>query len=97
MAIIKGNIGSEIKRINGRERDFFSFTLAENNGENRAATWYEVTAFIDEGDADLLSKGEWVEITGRLEAHAYAKKDGTPAASLRLVTGKVKVLERNRA
>lgn len=96
MAIIKGNIGSDIKCIPGQAKDFYSFTLAESNGENRAPTWYEVTAFIDETDADMLSKGEWVEITGRLEAHAYAKKDGTPAASLRLITGKVKILERNK-
>lgn len=89
---VYGNIGSPLEPRKGAAKEFFTFRLAENNGkdENKTTTWYEVTAFISELDADLLSKGQFVKITGRVEAQAYAKRDGSPGASLKLVTGSIK-------
>jgi len=88
-----GNIATDLTRRTGKEsgKTFYTFRLAENNGEgaNATTTWYEVVGFLDELDADLLAMGQFVKVTGRIEAEAYSKRDGSPGASLKLVTGSV--------
>lgn len=86
--IVFGNLGSvPVKRLSKGGKDYFTFRLGESQGkdERRTTTWYDVSAFIDELDADLLALGQLVKLTGRLEAKAYSKKDGTPGASLSLM------------
>lgn len=95
MATIKGNIGSEPKRIDGKDKVFYSFNMAESNGPGREPTWMEVTAFIPETQGDMLTKGAWIEVTGRVEAVPFLRKDGTPGASIKVTTGKVTVLEKS--
>jgi single-stranded DNA-binding protein len=56
--------------------------------------WYEVTAFISELDADLLSKGQFVLITGRLEVEAFLRRNGEPGASAKLLANRIDPVER---
>lgn len=89
---VYGNIGSDITLRTGPSgKPFWTFRLAENQGkdENRTTTWYEVAYFGSEVDADLLQKGQFVKVTGRVEPQVYQKKDTTWASSLRLSTGSV--------
>lgn len=89
---VYGNIGSDITPRTGPSgKPFWTFRLAENQGkdENRTTTWYEVAFFGSEVDADLLQKGQFVKVTGRVEAQVYQKRDQTWASSLRLSTGSV--------
>lgn len=94
---VYANIGSPVERRTPKEKPdgkpFFTFRAAENQGrdDNRTTTWYDVTAFIDELDADLLTQGMRVKITGRVEAQAFTKRDGTTGAALKLVTGSIEV------
>ena len=70
--------------------------MAENQGkdDNRATTWYDVSAFISELDADLLAKGQFVKVTGRLEIQAFVKRDSTPGASATLLASSIEPVER---
>lgn len=90
---VYGNIGSDIvqRTGGGSGKPFWTFRLAENQGkdENRTTTWYEVAFFGSEVDADLLQKGQFVKVTGRVESQVYQKRDQTWASSLRLSTGSV--------
>lgn len=96
-----GNISNDLVRREGREsgNPFFTFRLAENHGEGdkRTTTWYEVVAFLDELDADLLSKGMFVKVTGRVEAEAFTRRDNSPGAALKLVTGSVVVVPKKQS
>lgn len=97
---VYGNIATPLELRKGKTKDFYTFRLAENQGrdENRTTTWYEATAFLSELDADLLSKGQFVKVTGRVEAQAFLKRDGTPGAALKIVTSSVVPFEaRNTA
>ena len=58
------------------------------------ATWFYVNAFIDEQSADLLAKGTFVTVTGRLEASPYLNKEGLPAVRLTIMAGKVEPIKR---
>ncbi|MDO8417775.1 MAG: single-stranded DNA-binding protein [Agitococcus sp.] len=93
-----GNIATAIEKrtakVGGKE--FYTFRMAENIGkdENRTTTWYSVTAFISELDADMLAKGQFVKLSGRLEVDAFMKKDNTPGAELRCLAFKVEPIER---
>jgi single-stranded DNA-binding protein len=66
---------------------------ADNNSAV-PATWFYVNAFIDEQSADLLAKGTFVSVTGRLEASPYINKDGQPAVRLTIMAGKVEPIKR---
>jgi single-stranded DNA-binding protein len=57
-------------------------------------TWYHVNAFIDEQSADLLAKGTFVSVTGRLEASPYLNKENQPAVRLTIMAGKVEPIKR---
>lgn len=96
MVIVKGNlVAAPVKKSAKSGKDFYSFSLAESlgKGEERKTTFYEVTAFIDEMDADFLNKGTFVEVVGRIEASAFAKRDGSMGAALKLLTGRVTPVE----
>ncbi len=95
---VYGNIATGLEQRTSTKtgKVFYTFRLAENQGkdEQRTTTWYDVAAFIPELDADLLSKGQFVKVTGRVEAVAFRKRDGEPGASLSLLAFKVEPVER---
>lgn len=95
--IIFGNIGSNVeKKTSKNDKPYVEFRLAENHGkeENRTTTWFTVRAFIDELSADLLGKGMFVRIEGRLLADAYNKKDGGLGVGLTVMAYKCEPAER---
>lgn len=96
--IIFGNIGSTVekKKSKASQKDYVEFRLAENFGkeENRTTTWYTVRAFIDELSADLLGRGMFVRVEGRLLADAYNKKDGGLGVGLTVMGYKCEPAER---
>jgi hypothetical protein len=96
MAIIRGNlVAAPVKHTAKSGKDFYRFDLAESlgKGEERKTTFYEVTAFISEMDADFLEKGTYAEALGRIEASAFQKKDGSTGVALKLITGRVTPVE----
>lgn len=92
-----GNIATplEEKVSQASGKKFYVFRMAENQGkeDSRTTTWYNVTAFISELDADLLAKGQFVKVSGRLEVEAYMKKNGEPGASAKILAAKVEPVE----
>jgi single-strand DNA-binding protein len=97
--IVFGNIATPIEKRTAKSgKDYFTFRLAENNGkdENRSTTWYDVSAFISELDADLLSKGQFIKLTGRLDIQAFSRKDGTPGASATVLAFNVETVQRKQ-
>lgn len=96
---VYGNIATPLEKRTGKDsgKEFYTFRLAENQGkepEQRTTTWYDVTAFISELDADMLAKGQFVKLTGRLEVKAFAKRDGSPGASATILAFKVEPVEK---
>ena len=70
-------------------------TVAGSAGQAKSdATWFYVNAFIDEESADLLAKGTFVTVTGRLEASPYLNKENLPAVRLTIMAGKVEPIQR---
>jgi single-stranded DNA-binding protein len=81
--LVKANIGSTVeKKTSKAGKPYAQFRAAENFGkeDNRTTTWFNVMAFIDEDQQDMLGKGDFVEIEGRLVSEAYPKKDGSGMA-----------------
>jgi single-stranded DNA-binding protein len=96
MPSILGNIGTVPERkVTKSGHAFYAFRLAESYGkaERRQTTWYDIQAYVDEEAALLLTKGKFVKINGRLLMDTFLRKDGTPGASLTLITGKVEPYE----
>lgn len=94
---VYGNIAGAVeKKTSKNGRMYFRFRIAENQGkdENKSTQWYDVNAFIEELDGDLLNKGLFVKVTGRLECEAYMKKDNTPGASLLIMANSVQPIEK---
>ena len=69
-------------------------TPATGSAPKLEATWFYVNAFIDEQSADLLAKGTFVTVTGRLEASPYLNKENQPAVRLTIMAGKVEPIKR---
>jgi single-stranded DNA-binding protein len=94
---VYGNIAGPVeKKTSKNGRDYFRFRIAENQGkdDNKSTQWYDINAFIEELDGDLLNKGQFVKITGRLMVEAYMKKDSTPGASLTIMANSVVPVEK---
>lgn len=92
-----GNIAGPVeKKTSKNNKEYFRFRLAENQGkeENRTTQWYDCNAFIEELDGDLLSKGMFVKVTGRLVVEAFMKKDATPGAALTIMANSVVPVEK---
>lgn len=82
--IVYGNIGSAVEAKTSKNGSaYYAFSVAENHGkdENKTTTWYKVLAFISEQDADLLGKGVFVRVEGRLSAEAFKKRDSEEYAA----------------
>lgn len=94
---VTGNIGTALeKRTTKAGKEFYTFRLAENFGkdENRTTTWYEVAAFISEVHADMLSKGQFVQVSGRLDASTFKRRNGEVGVSVTVYAFDVVPVER---
>lgn len=94
---VYGNIAGPVeKKTSKGGREYFRFRIAENQGkdDNKTTQWYDINAFIEELDGDLLNKGQFVKVTGRLLVEAYLKKDNTPGASLTVMANSVVPVEK---
>jgi hypothetical protein len=92
-----GNIATAPERKVGKgDRAYYVFRLAENQGkaEQRTTTWYDVVAFIDDLEADMLNVRDFVKVTARLEIEAFSRRDGTPGASAKLLAFSVEPVTR---
>ena len=76
-----------------------NFTVAVNRRQkksegNNEADFFRVSAWEQTGDAcqKYLSKGKKVAVRGSVSAHAYADKDGNPAAQLEVFAMDVEFL-----
>lgn len=101
--IVVGNIGTlPTKKVSPRGKEFYEFRLAESFGRkddpNRSTVWYTVRFFAkDDLSADLLARGQLVEVRGKLDARAYKRKDVEPetlAVDLVIITSHVAPKER---
>lgn len=98
---VYGNIASPIeKRTSRAGKEFYTFRLAENWGKrddpNRTTMWYDVSAFISELDADMLAKGQYIKVTGRLSIQTFTKRNGEFGAAAVLLTSNIEPVERKR-
>ncbi|HZY37397.1 MAG TPA: single-stranded DNA-binding protein [Mucilaginibacter sp.] len=63
------------------------------DGEKREITTYvECSYWVNPGLAEYLKKGVIVEISGRVEAHAWKNKDGEAQANLTCNVSTIKLL-----
>lgn len=87
--IVEGFIGGPPERLTSRaQKAYTTFSLAESHGkdEKRTTVWYRVISFtLSELEVDLLSKGQFVRVEGRLEVKPFLKKDGSAAADITLI------------
>ena len=70
-------------KTNKQGGHYCTFRMAENYGkdDHRISVWFDVNASIDPLDAELIERGQCVEIDGRLDPEAYLKKralEGVP-------------------
>lgn len=98
---VYGNIASPVeKRVSRAGKEFYTFRLAENWGKrddpNRTTMWYDVSAFISELDADMLAKGQYIKVTGRLSIQTFTKRNGEFGAAAVLLTSNIEPVERKR-
>jgi single-stranded DNA-binding protein len=94
---VYGNIATNLERKSSKNgTEYFVCRLAENTGkgEARQTTWYDVIAFINPLEAELLGKGQFVKVTGRIQAKVYQKRDGAYAAALELIAWDVEPVEK---
>lgn len=94
---VYGNIATPLEKKTAKSgKEYYTLRLAENYGkeEQRTTTWYVVHAFISELDADLLSKGQFVKVTGRLTIEAFMKNNGEPGASAVILASSIEPVER---
>jgi single-stranded DNA-binding protein len=86
MAIFYGYIGTPLEVKQGKNGSFYTFRFAEprGTGEHRVSEWFSVIAFLKELDADMLSQGMLVKLTGDVSAEIYKTKAGENAVGLKL-------------
>ena len=92
------NVGTQpVEKKSKGGKIYYEFRAGENNGqnnENKSTTWYNVKAFINEVDGDLLNKGMFVKITGKLSVEAFQKRDGTWDAAALIMAFSVEPIEK---
>lgn len=72
---IIGNLVSDAEVKNGKDgKEFVSFRVAvnEGNGEEKKATYYDIS-YVKSGLLQYLTKGQLVYVSGRLSLSAVAK------------------------
>jgi len=69
----------ELKAKAGKSYHQFRLAVLSGRGESRKTTWFTVRAYLSELDADMLEKGQRVEVTGVLTLRPYVTGEGSPA------------------
>jgi hypothetical protein len=75
--IIRGHLATMPEAKEGKSGStYYNLRVAENYGKDdrRTTVWFDVVASISEVEADLLPKGQAVQIDGKLDAEAYVSK-----------------------
>lgn len=86
-----------VKTLSG-ERKVVNFSIAINDSyrsggeQKKVTTFFECSYWLNTGIAGYLKKGGWVQLYGRVGAHAYISGDGEAKASLTFHTSEVKLL-----
>lgn len=89
---IIGNLGANPElRYMADGKAVCNFSVAVNEGNDRPAVWYRVSAWENQAEncAKYLRKGSKVMVEGRARASAYLDKQGQPQASLELTARQV--------
>ncbi len=81
----------EPKTADGRAFRQFRLATSHGRGEARKTTWFTVQAAIDELEADMLGKGQRVQITGALKLRPYLTREGKPGVDAVLETEQVEL------
>lgn len=69
----------ELKTVGGKSFHQFRLAVLSGRAETRRTTWFTVRAHLSELDADMLEKGQRVEVTGVLTLRPYTTREGAPA------------------
>lgn len=94
---VHGNVASVPEFKTGASKERMVFRLAENQGEDphRTTTWYDVTVFVrnpeQRDELALLTKGQFIKVTGRLTGKNSTKENGEPFLN---ITGTFKPVEK---
>lgn len=81
----------EPKTVDGRAFRQFRLATSHGRGEARKTTWFTVQAAIDELEADMLGKGQRVQVTGALKLRPYLSREGKPGVDAVLETEQVEL------
>lgn len=85
----------------GERRAHLRLTIVENWGKkddaNQFATWYSARAYsLDELTKELLGKGAFVHVTGKLRPYAFVKEgDKEASAGLDVLVVKIEPIAAN--
>jgi single-stranded DNA-binding protein len=69
----------EAKNVGGKSFHQFRLAVLSGRAETRRTTWFTVRAHLSELDADMLEKGQRVEVTGVLTLRPYTTREGAAA------------------
>lgn len=85
---IAGYISTPLELKTAEGQSFYQFRLAVLSGraEVRKTDWFTVRALLSELDADMLEKGQRVEVTGALALRPYRTRDSKPAVDAVITT-----------
>ncbi|MEV4780128.1 single-strand-binding protein/primosomal replication protein n [Burkholderia sp. LMU1-1-1.1] len=81
-----GNVATAPERKVGKVsgKGYFEFRMCESQrGKDDAPTWYTVRIMKDEDP--VLSKGDFVKVTGKLKADFYTSREGKPTGTLLII------------
>jgi single-stranded DNA-binding protein len=79
----------ELKTVEGHSFHQFRLAVLSGRAEARKTAWFTVRAQLSELDADMLEKGQRVEVTGVLSLRAYLTRDSKPAVDAIIDTQQV--------
>jgi single-strand DNA-binding protein len=97
-----GNVGSEVNVLTFDNGKKVSFSLATNetytdkkNEEVKNTTWHNIVAWgkVAEVCADLVSKGKFVSIEGKLNYRNYVNKENKTVYVTEIIAYKVTEVE----
>lgn len=92
---IQLNVGSVEPKETTNGKKYTAIRAADSHEYNGSSstTWYSIS-YWGRNPLPEITKGDRIEVDGRQELKAYAKKDGTLAVDARIAAFEVKKLER---
>ena len=92
---IQLNVGAIEEKVTAGGKKYMAMRAADSHeyGGTTTTTWYSIS-YWGKNPLPDISKGDRIEVDGRLELKAYAKKDSTLAVDARIAAFEVKKLER---